>query len=71
MSGYMKDEDVEEDLFDHYLVKPVNPEEVLHLLAHIDRSGEWRVASGEMGWRIAPPMVPWQVASGGGGGEKG
>ena len=43
MTGYAREENSGAD-FDHYLVKPVNPEEVLHLLAHIDRSGEWRVA---------------------------
>ena len=35
--------------FDHYLVKPVNPEEVLHLLARIDRSGSGREVSGDKG----------------------
>ena len=48
MTGYAREENTGAE-FDHYLVKPVNPEEVLDLLARLERSGEWRVASGEKG----------------------
>ena len=35
MSGYTKEEDAQGATFDRYLVKPVNPDELLLILARI------------------------------------